>query len=263
MRRSIEDTSVVLLGAGNLATHLAKAFYWKGFRILQIYSRTEHSARTLAESVEAEYTTDLATVKHHARLYVVALKDAAFLPLIPAMVAGRGQAVWIHTAGSLPMDVWKGHVERYGVFYPLQTFSKQREVDFAEIPVFVEGCDAEITDFLKEVAAALSGKVYEVDSVQRERLHLAAVFACNFTNHLYALAARLLQQYRLPFSVLLPLIDETARKVHTLEPHLAQTGPAVRYDENIINHHLRMLSTEPRLQEIYRLLSSSIHSEQS
>lgn len=263
MKRSIEDTSIVMVGAGNLATHLAKAFYQKGFRISQIYSRTEHSARTLAESVEAEYTTDLAALKHHARLYVVALKDAAFRPLIPAMVAGREQAVWVHTAGSLPMDMWKGHVEHYGVFYPLQTFSKQREVNFAEIPVFVEGCNAEITGFLKEVAATLSGKVYEADSAQRERLHLAAVFACNFTNHLYALAARLLQQSQLPFSVLLPLIDETARKVHTLEPQQAQTGPAVRYDENIINHHLQMLSGEPRLQEIYRLLSSSIHSEQS
>ena len=113
--------------------------------------------------------------------------------------------------------------------------------------------------FLKEVAAALSGKVYEADSAQRERLHLAAVFACNFANHMYDLAARLLEDNRLPFEVLLPLIDDTARKVHELSPHSAQTGPAVRYDENVISHHLQMLAGEPPLQEVYRLLSRNIH----
>ncbi len=261
MKRSIEDTSIVFIGAGNLATNLAKAFYRKGFRIAQVYSRTEASAKALAQLVEADYTTDLSALKHHARMYVVALKDSALSQLLPIMTSGREQALWVHTAGSVPMEVWNGLVERYGVFYPLQTFSKQREVDFKEIPIFVEGCAPEVTAFLKEVAATLSKKVYEADSSQRERLHLAAVFACNFTNHMYALAARLLEHNHLPFNVLLPLIDETARKVHELSPCEAQTGPALRYDENVINHHLQLLADEPRLQEVYRLLSRSIHEE--
>ena len=241
MKRSIEDTSIVFIGAGNLATNLAKAFYRKGFRIAQVYSRTEASAKALAQLVEADYTTDLSALKHHARMYVVALKDSALSQLLPIMTSGREQALWVHTAGSVPMEVWNGLVERYGVFYPLQTFSKQREVDFKEIPIFVEGCAPEAS--------------------QRERLHLAAVFACNFTNHMYALAARLLEHNHLPFNVLLPLIDETARKVHELSPCEAQTGPALRYDENVINHHLQLLADEPRLQEVYRLLSRSIHEE--
>lgn len=259
MRRSIEDTSVVFIGAGNLATNLAKALYYKGFRIVQVYSRTEESARTLAQAVEAAYTTDLASVAADAQLYIVALKDAAFVRMLPEIVAGRENALWVHTAGSIPMNVWAGRVERYGVFYPMQTFSRQRMADFRQIPVFVESNSAEDARFLKDIASALSGEVYEATSEQRKSLHLAAVFACNFTNHMYTLAAGLLEKYGLPFEVMLPLIDETARKVHELEPRLAQTGPAVRYDENVIGEHLQMLAGEPQMQELYKLISESIH----
>ncbi|WP_018668359.1 Rossmann-like and DUF2520 domain-containing protein [Bacteroides gallinarum] len=259
MKRSIEDTSVVFIGAGNLATNLAKALYYKGFRIVQVYSRTEESARTLAQAVEAAYTTDLASVAADAQLYIVALKDAAFVRMLPEIVAGRENALWVHTAGSIPMNVWAGRVERYGVFYPMQTFSRQRMADFRQIPVFVESNSAEDARFLKDIASALSGKVYEATSEQRKSLHLAAVFACNFTNHMYTLAAGLLEKYGLPFEVMLPLIDETARKVHELEPRLAQTGPAVRYDENVIGEHLQMLAGEPQMQELYKLISESIH----
>ena len=135
MKRSIEDTSIVFIGAGNLATNLAKTLYYKGFRIVQIYSRTEESARTLAQVVEAAYTTDLSSVATDAQLYIVSLKDAAFVQLLPEIVAGKEDALWVHTAGSIPMDVWAGKVNRYGVFYPMQTFSKQRTVDFRQIPV--------------------------------------------------------------------------------------------------------------------------------
>ena len=179
---------------------------------MQIYSRTEESARTLAQVVEAAYTTDLSSVATDAQLYIVSLKDAAFVQLLPEIVAGKEDALWVHTAGSIPMDVWAGKVNRYGVFYPMQTFSKQRTVDFRQIPVFVESNSATDTQ---------------------------------------------------TFEVMLPLIDETARKVHELEPRLAQTGPAIRYDENVINNHLQMLSDEPGMQELYRLISESIHQQNS
>ncbi|WP_294585987.1 Rossmann-like and DUF2520 domain-containing protein [uncultured Bacteroides sp.] len=259
MKRSIEDTSVVFIGAGNLATNLAKALYWKGFRIVQIYSRTEESAQSLAQIVEAEYTTDLSAVTEDAQLYIVSLKDTALVELLPKLVAGKKNALWVHTAGSIPMTIWEGYAERFGVFYPMQTFSKQREVDFRGIPIFVESNSEEDTQFLKDIASALSEKVYEATSDQRKSLHLAAVFTCNFTNHMYALAAELLKKYQLPFEVMLPLIDETARKVHELEPRAAQTGPAIRYDENVIDGHLQMLANEPEMQELYRLISQSIH----
>ena len=259
MRRSIEDTSIVFIGAGNLATNLAKALYDNGFRIIQVYSRTEESARALAQVVEATYTTDLSSVVTDAQLYIVSLKDAAFVQLLPEIVAGKENALWVHTAGSIPMDVWADKVNRYGVLYPMQTFSKQRVVDFQHIPIFVESNSEADTRFLKAVASVLSKQVYEATSEQRKSLHLAAVFICNFTNHMYALAADLLEKYNLPFDVMLPLIDETARKVHELTPHEAQTGPAVRYDENVISNHLAMLADSPALQEIYKLMSKSIH----
>ena len=123
MKRSIEDTSIVFIGAGNLATNLAKALYRKGFRIEQIYSRTEESARSLAQMVEAEYTTELSAVVEDAQLYIVSLKDAAFVQLLPEIVTGKSSALWVHTAGSISMDIWEGQVERYGVFYPMLTFS--------------------------------------------------------------------------------------------------------------------------------------------
>ena len=259
MKRSIEDTSIVFIGAGNLATNLAKELYYKGFRIAQIYSRTVEAAQVLAQTVEAEYTTDLSTVINNARLYIVSLKDTAFVELLPEIILGKEKGLWVHTAGSIPMNVWEGQIERYGVFYPKQTFSKQRKVDFSDIPIFVESNSAEDTRFLKDIAAVLSERVYEATSEQRKSLHLAAVFTCNFTNHMYTLAADLLEKYELPFEVMLPLIDETARKVHELNPHLAQTGPAIRYDKNVINNHLQMLVDEPQIQELYRLISESIH----
>ena len=257
--RSIEDTSIAFIGAGNLAVNLAKALYRKGFRIVQVYSRTKESAQELAQAVEAEFTTELPGITKEAQLYIVSLKDAAFVELLPEIVPGKGNVLWVHTAGSIPMNIWRGHVERYGVLYPMQTFSKRREVDFGQIPFFVESNSEEDVRLLKDVASALSEKVYEASSEQRKNLHLAAVFACNFTNHMYALAAGLMKEYGLPFEAMLPLIDETARKVHELEPLAAQTGPAVRYDENVINEHLRMLADEPEMQQLYREISENIH----
>lgn len=259
VKDNIESVSIVLIGAGNLAVNLGIALFRKGFRIAQVYSRTEASARALAERINTGWTTDLSRVILAADVYIVSLKDSALVELLPQIVKGRPEALFVHTAGSLPLTVWKKHARRYGVLYPLQTFSKERRVDFSEIPFFVEAETAEDTLLLKEIAAKLSGKVYEADSTQRKRLHLAAVFACNFTNHLYALAADILKDNELPFDVLLPLIDETARKVHEISPENAQTGPAVRYDENIIDSHLKMLAKNPSMRRIYELLSESIY----
>ncbi len=250
---------IVFIGAGNLATNLARSMYQAGYDICQVYSRTEASARSLAETIEADYTTDLSAVTGDADLYIVALKDDALVELLPQITAGKGDALLVHTAGSIPMELWKGHAERYGVLYPMQTFSKQREVNFREVPFFVEAIRPEDTAWLKEIAASLSNRVYEATSEQRKSLHLAAVFTCNFTNHMYALAAELLAKYRLPFDVMLPLIDETARKVHELDPHDAQTGPAIRNDEQVMNNHLAMLTDDPEMQRLYEEISRSIY----
>ena len=264
MEMNHQQLSIVLIGAGNLATHLAKALYRSGNIIQQVYSRTEASAVSLAKEVEATPVTTFRNVTNDADLYIVALKDAVLEELIPVMVKGKEEALWVHTAGSIPMSVWEGHgLSRYGVFYPMQTFSKQREVCFSSIPVFVESNRSGDLELLKTVASSVSKSVYEADSEQRRSLHLAAVFCCNFTNHMYALAAELLEKYGLPFDTMKALIDETATKVHELPPYLAQTGPAVRNDVNVMNKHLQMLEGDAKMQAIYRLISDSIHERRS
>lgn len=250
---------IALIGAGNVATHLGKVLKEKEYEVCQVYSRTEQSAAALGTLLDCAYTTSLEDVTAEAELYIVSVKDAVLQDLIPVLVKRNPQALFVHTAGSMPQSVWEGHAVRYGVLYPMQTFSKQREVDFGQIPFFVEGNLEEDVRLLKDIASALSEKVYEASSEQRKSLHLVAVFTCNFTNHMYVLAAELLKKYGLPFEAMLPLIDETARKVHELEPLAAQTGPAVRYDENVIDEHLRMLADEPQMLELYREISENIH----
>ena len=249
---------IVLIGAGNVATHLGLAFQAKGCEIVQVYSRTEESAKDLAERLQVPYTVSLEEVSANADLYIVAVKDAALQEVIPSLVKGREDALFVHTAGSISMAVWKGCARRYGVFYPMQTFSKLRMVDFSSVSFFVEASGSDELRFLKELAMSLSPKVYEASSEQRRYLHLAAVFACNFTNHMYALSASLLEKQGLPFDAMLPLIDETARKVHELPPVQAQTGPAIRRDENVMDKHLVMLSEEPVMREIYEKISKNI-----
>ena len=253
-----DNKRIVLVGAGNVATHLGVAWQKAGYEIAQVYSRTSASALELADRLGVGYTTSLEELCTDADVYVVMVKDAVLQELIPTVVKGREDALFVHTAGSMPMSVWGGHAIRHGVLYPMQTFSKAREVDFSSVSFFVEANGGAELSVLKTMASALSPKVYEATSAQRTYLHMAAVFACNFANHMYALSARLLEKNGLPFDAMLPLIDETARKVHTLHPQEAQTGPAVRRDANVMGKHMEMLADEPGIKEIYETISKSI-----
>lgn len=247
---------VSLIGSGNLATQLGKALKRAGLKVVQVYSRTEKSAKELADILDCAFTTKLENLQE-SDLFVVAVKDSALPDVLKKLEAG--QAVVVHTAGSVPMDIFANHAKRYGVFYPLQTFSKQREVDFSAIPVCLEASSPEVFDELAQLARKLSGTMRAVGSEDRKTLHLAAVFACNFVNHFYQLAAGLLESKELNFDLLKPLITETAQKVMTMKPADAQTGPAVRFDETIIKKHLNLLDEEPHLRKIYSFVSESIY----
>ena len=249
---------VVIVGSGNVATHLSLAIAsLEGIEICQVYSPTEAHAEILAERLNCDFVTDPTQIRKDADVYLFALKDQALETVIRAVPANNG--LWLHTSGSMPMQVFAGYTERYGVLYPLQTFSKSREISFQGIPLFIECHREEDKNCLEDLALRLSGKVCELSSEKRRSLHLAAVFACNFTNHIYALAEEILAKEGLSRDYLFPLIDETAAKVHELPAQEAQTGPAIRYDENIINKHLGMLADDPDVQTLYRLLSQSIH----
>ena len=252
--------NLTFIGAGNVATHLSQALSQHHCRIRQVFSRTEEPARELAGKLGAAYTTRLDEIDAGSDLYIVSIKDSALNEVLPPLTRRNPDALFVHTAGSVPMSIWNGLARRHGVIYPMQTFSKQRAVDFTAVPFFIEANSTENLSQLREIAESLSSKVYEATSAQRKYLHIAAVFACNFSNHMYAICEHLLTAHQLPFETMLPLIDETARKVHELSPIEAQTGPARRYDENVIHRHLDMLKEEePQLAEIYRLLSLHIH----
>ncbi|MDR1738037.1 MAG: DUF2520 domain-containing protein [Candidatus Symbiothrix sp.] len=250
-------TKIVLIGAGNVATHIGKALNAKGFDIVQVYNRTLATAQELSKRLQASATDSLPDLYTQADLYIFAVKDAALADLLPQMPTTTG--IWVHTAGSLPMSVFEGSSSNYGVIYPLQTFSKERPVSFDHLPLFVEGNTARNEDFLADIAAVLSDTVMRLPSEKRQYLHLAAVFACNFVNHMYDIAAQILEKESLPYELLLPLIEETAAKIKTMPPRQAQTGPAVRYDDNIIRRHLELLKNDLNNQEIYSQISKNIH----
>lgn len=256
----MHKTSITFVGAGNVATHLSLALAAAGFVVRQVWSRTETSAEILAGKLGCPFTTNLLDVNLDSDVYIISVKDDVLEQIASTLLGGRDHALFLHTAGSMPMDVLKSG--RRGVLYPMQTFSKDKSVAFAEVPFFIETSVDDDLELVKTIATSLSQKVYVLKSEDRKYLHLAAVFCCNFANHCSALAARLLADHGIPFDVMLPLVDETAAKLHVLSPSEAQTGPAVRGDEVVMNRHLDILKAdgEDTLSSIYKLLSDSISS---
>lgn len=253
---STQSLNVVFIGSGNVATHLAKAFYVAGHRVLQVYSRSLRNAELLGNNFSAAFTDNFKEINCSADLYVFATKDDALPQIIEQMPETSG--IWVHTAGSIPIDVLARRGKNYGVFYPLQTFSKGRELNFDGIPIFIEGDNPKTVSFLQEIGQSISSKVSVLSSEKRKYLHLAAVFACNFTNHMYVLASDIVESEGMTFDVLHALISETAAKAKVMNPTDAQTGPAVRFDKAVMQNHLQLLSDENQ-REIYTLLSENIH----
>ncbi len=248
--------SFCFIGAGNLATQLAKAIQIEGNFIAQVYSRTEKSARELGEILSAKYVNEVGSIDRSADVYFVALKDSALEEVLSQMVFG--DKLVVHCSGSLPLSVLGNYSKNTGVFYPLQTFSKTRNVDFRTIPVFIEANSPENEEILTNLADQISDTVQLLNSEKRKALHLSAVFACNFVNYLYTVSSEILKSKKVPFEVLKPLILETAQKVQDMTPESAQTGPAVRFDENIISSHLKELEEFSNYRQLYSLLSKSI-----
>ena len=249
---------VTLIGAGNLATQLGKSLKKTGVTISQVYSRTEESARTLGELLEAEWLTDIKSLRNEADVYIFSVKDGALSELITEVCKGRGDKLFLHTAGSMPMSCFEGKALHYGVFYPMQTFSKSKDVNFERIPVFIEGNSIETENVIRSLANKLSQRVIRLSSADRKYLHLAAVWACNFTNYCYTVASDILSEHDIPFDVMLPLINETTEKIQHIGSKAAQTGPAVRGDKNVMSQQLELMSDRADLQELYKMLSKGI-----
>lgn len=243
--------TTVIIGSGNVAWHMAKAFTESGIDVIQLFGRNEEALKQLSDEVDVPYST---TQLAKADFYLICTSDNAivatseFIPYENVLVA--------HTSGSLSREILKGSY-RKASFYPLQTFSKQRKLDYKEIPLFIDASWEADNQLLIELAKKISNKVQRINHDQRKQMHLSAVFACNFVNHLYAQAEIICQQNNVPFEYLIPLIDETASKIKELSPKAAQTGPAVRNDQNVIKFQEELIQNEEQLK-IYQTLTESI-----
>ncbi len=253
----MKDKRIILVGAGNVAHHLAPALLKAGLNLCQIYSRTLESARELGKKTGITYTADIFGIYPDGDIYIFCVSDDALLPLYKSIRINK-DALVLHTSGSLAMDIFKPYTEHYGVLYPIQTFTKKRELDFREIPLCIEASSSEELEIVRELAGLLSIRIEEVSSEKRKVLHLAAVFANNFVNHLYGMAGTILEKEGLNFNLLRPLIFETAHKVLLMSPEDAQTGPAKRGDESILNMHKTLLKEDRKLLNLYTWLSDSI-----
>lgn len=231
--------NIVIIGKGNVATNLDYAFRKKGVACQMVSSR--------------EGLDQLPT----ANVYIYAVRDEA-LSQVVAQVVNKEKSLHLHTSGSMPMSVFGADKPHAGVFYPFQTFSKARVIeDFSTVPIFFEARGIDDITAVYSLALTITNHVYETTQHDRERLHVAGVYACNFTNLMYTFAAELLKDTHIPFSALLPLIDETAAKIHTLAPCDAQTGPARRGDENVMRHHVEILPNAD-MRDLYQRLSEEI-----
>ncbi|WP_223557877.1 Rossmann-like and DUF2520 domain-containing protein [Chryseobacterium lathyri] len=240
----------VIIGSGNVAYHMAKAFSLKNIPLMQVFGRNDEELKKISGELNVPYSTEQL---QDADLYIICVSDNSVENV--SQLITKKDCLVAHTSGSLPKEILKG-AYRKASFYPLQTFSKSKELDYEKIPLFIEAENEQDKQLLFEIASKISENVMESSHEKRKYIHLTAVFACNFVNHLFAKAKEISDSQEIPFNYFLPLIDETVQKIHEIEPKAAQTGPAVRNDVRILELHERLLKDESL--EIYKTMNHSI-----
>lgn len=254
-----KELTVSFIGSGNLAWHLAPALDNVGFVIKEIYSRNPRHAEQLTSRLyQAEVKASLDFSTSSSSIFIIATSDDAIKSIAQEIILPE-EAILVHTSGSQPLSELEfSATPNLGVFYPLQSFSKQKKVDFKNIPIFIESQNQETDELLLLMARALSNQVVKIGSGDRMALHVAAVFASNFTNHMLAISKSILQQNSLDFEWLKPLVTETIQKSLAIGPNNAQTGPASRGDLEILDKHLELLKEDESLAELYKIISQHI-----
>lgn len=255
---------ISFIGAGRVTTHLSQGLCQQ-HEIVQVFSRNLTNACILANKINAEAINDFQKINTQIDLLIIAVSDQAISSVIESLSIILPEVLIVHTSGSTHLQTLTQHHAKTGVFYPLQTFSFEREVEWTNTPLFIEAAQAEDLKVLNALAKELSERVYQYNSEQRLSLHLAAVFACNFTNYCYDMAKQVVDEKQVDFSLLYPLMLETATKATQNDPKRMQTGPAMRGDQNILTIHTQMLEGAKRedLKQIYVLMSQQIIKRQS
>ena len=254
----MKNSTVSFIGAGNLAWHLAPALDNTDFAVREVYSRTPSQAAAIVEKLyEAEVKSSLDFSDSNSRIFIIAVSDDAIADIANEIILPT-DAILVHTSGSQPLSALGYASTNIGVFYPMQTFTKGKKIDFSEVPFFIESEDPATSKLLNAMARTLSKKVYNATSEDRKALHIAAVFASNFTNHMLTIAQDIISSRKMSFDLLKPLITETLNKSLALGPRQAQTGPARRGDLEILDHHMEFLSEDEAVSEIYKVISQHI-----
>lgn len=250
---------VCLIGAGNVATHIGRTLYKSGYTVSGIYSRNILHAQSLCAEIKGSKAVDDISLLPKVDCYIISVKDDAINDVARQLYSHNPDSFCIHTSGSISLDVLTNYFKQAAVVYPLQTISKNESMNFGTTPLFIEAANAESLQKANELAKHLSERLFFLDSAKRKQLHLAAVFANNFSNHCFAIAYDLLKQAGIDSSCLQSIIQQTVYKLSHMSPVEAQTGPAVRWDTNVLEAHEKALANSPELQTLYKLMSKSIH----
>lgn len=254
---------VAVIGAGNVAWHLARAFEDAGHYITDVYSRRSSQGRELAKQLyDTKVVQSLDLRNSDAEIFIMAISDD-HIEDVSARLRIPAYGIVAHTSGTQPMEVLAENHENVGIFYPLQTFTRGISVDLKEVPICVEAKHQSTEKTLHLLGKSISNEVYSVHSDDRKILHLAAVFACNFSNHMLSISQEILEDHHIDFSLLHPLIVETINKALSVGPSESQTGPATRGDEETVKKHLKILRYQPEFRKIYKLLSENLKDQYS
>lgn len=249
---------VVIIGTGNAATVFGRLINSKGHKVVQVFGRNIMKAEALAAQLHCTAVADIKSLTRNADIYLVAVADKAVAEL--AAQLDVNDHLVLHTTAALSKHVLREITKSYGVLYPLQSLRKEMDLD-TPIPLLVDGNTGEVTKSIEQFAATLSGKVLRADDETRVKMHVAAVFSCNFVNYMYLQSARFCEQEQLDFSLLQPLIEETALRLRNFSPAEVFTGPAVRGDMATINRHLSLLEAYPELYKMYQSITNKIIAE--
>jgi len=239
-----------------VASHLSRHLFLAGNEILAVYSRSLDHAGILAGEVDSKPTDRLDKIPDRADLFLICVPDSE-VGSVAGKLSGR-KGIWAHTAGAVPMDLLQPLHPEYGVIYPLQTLTRERQISMDEVPMLIEGSSPRVTRILRNMVSGISREVYEADSATRLVYHLAAVFANNFSNHMVNIASQILRKEGETFQLLLPLLKETFLKLEEMDPASAQTGPAIRSDEETLEKHTEILKAHPEWQKLYTFISRDI-----
>jgi predicted short-subunit dehydrogenase-like oxidoreductase (DUF2520 family) len=252
-----ESKKIVIIGSGNVATHFTKVLIKKGHEIVQFVGRNNNSLKELSLKYLVSFTTDFNKIATTGDFYLICVSDDEIEHV--AKKLKLKDKIVLHTSGSVPLSAIKHSSTKTGVFYPLQTFSKEDKIKWSKIPILIEGCNKDVENEVFQFASSLTKNITVLNSVQREKIHLAAVMVNNFSNHLYTLANDFLEKEKTPyFKLLFPLMQQTLKKSKKIKPDLAQTGPAKRNDKKTITKHQQILKKHPEASKLYQSISESI-----